>query len=394
MSSSQTDRVTGVNSSAAIKVPVLAATTAPISLAGLQTVDGVVLAAGSRVLVKSQGDATTNGIYVVSSSAWQRDVDFVSNSSVAQGTVVLVLSGANNGGLLYGLTTPNPINIGSSSLTFAVIGNPTVSSAMAPVVSAPSLSAARTTLGLGPAATAALPPPPRSFIAGLNLSNDVTTPNTKYDVAAGMCVDDTNSAMLSLAAGMVDFTTTGANGLDAGSIAPSTWYHVFAISQAGGASPARLASTSLTPALPSNYTLKRRLGSVKTDASAHLLGLIQDGGYFWWTTGQIAEFSGNAPTASRSLRTLIGVPPGVNVIANLSLLVGGPEGVLLTDPAMTDSVSSGANTTVTNGSSINIAATAQVRTNASQQIGYRGINGNTIINISTIGWYDFRGTDI
>ena len=52
------------------KNPVTAATTANITLSGLQTVDTVSLIAGNTVLVKNQTDNTKNGIYTVSSGAW------------------------------------------------------------------------------------------------------------------------------------------------------------------------------------------------------------------------------------------------------------------------------------------------------------------------------------
>ncbi len=52
------------------KNPVTAATTANITLSGLQTVDTVSLVAGNTVMVKNQTNAAQNGIYTVSSGAW------------------------------------------------------------------------------------------------------------------------------------------------------------------------------------------------------------------------------------------------------------------------------------------------------------------------------------
>jgi hypothetical protein len=57
------------------KQPVLCATTANISLTGLQTLDGVTVAAGDRVLVKNQGTQSQNGIYLASATAWSRAPD-------------------------------------------------------------------------------------------------------------------------------------------------------------------------------------------------------------------------------------------------------------------------------------------------------------------------------
>jgi len=58
-----------------VKASVLAATTANITLSGTQTIDGISVAAGDRVLVKNQTTQSQNGIYVASASAWARSSD-------------------------------------------------------------------------------------------------------------------------------------------------------------------------------------------------------------------------------------------------------------------------------------------------------------------------------
>jgi len=57
------------------KQPVLCATTANITLSGLQTLDGITVAAGDRVLVKNQSTQSQNGIYLASATAWTRSAD-------------------------------------------------------------------------------------------------------------------------------------------------------------------------------------------------------------------------------------------------------------------------------------------------------------------------------
>ena len=57
------------------KASCVAATTASITLVGAQTVDGVAVVAGDRVLVKNQTLPAQNGIYVVQTVAWTRSTD-------------------------------------------------------------------------------------------------------------------------------------------------------------------------------------------------------------------------------------------------------------------------------------------------------------------------------
>jgi hypothetical protein len=58
-----------------VKSPVLTATTASITLVGGQTIDGITVVAGDRVLVKNQSVPSTNGIYNVQTTAWTRTTD-------------------------------------------------------------------------------------------------------------------------------------------------------------------------------------------------------------------------------------------------------------------------------------------------------------------------------
>lgn len=57
------------------KASVICATTANITLSGTQTIDGVAVVEGNRVLVKNQSTASQNGIYVVAAGAWSRATD-------------------------------------------------------------------------------------------------------------------------------------------------------------------------------------------------------------------------------------------------------------------------------------------------------------------------------
>lgn len=102
------------------KESVRAATTANIVLSGTQTVDGVALVAGDRVLVKNQITASENGIYVVAVGAWTRASDFDGTpaSETTSGAFTFVEEGSTYADTGWVLTTNNPITVGTTALTF------------------------------------------------------------------------------------------------------------------------------------------------------------------------------------------------------------------------------------------------------------------------------------
>jgi hypothetical protein len=57
------------------KAPAQVATTANITLSGLQSIDGYMTVAGDRVLVKNQSNQPDNGIYIAATGAWSRSAD-------------------------------------------------------------------------------------------------------------------------------------------------------------------------------------------------------------------------------------------------------------------------------------------------------------------------------
>jgi hypothetical protein len=112
------DTYTAAASRGAVKAPVRLATTAPIALAGLLSIDGVQTVENDRVLNKNSVDATANGIYVVKSGNWVRAPDFDDNADVRRGTQIFITDGTVNGGQLFTTVATNPVVIGTSSMTF------------------------------------------------------------------------------------------------------------------------------------------------------------------------------------------------------------------------------------------------------------------------------------
>ncbi|MGE8349294.1 MAG: phage tail protein [Pseudomonas protegens] len=95
------------------------ATTANIALSGIQTIDGVLLPADARVLVKNQAQAKDNGLYVVSSTGvWTRAQDADTSLEVTPGLFVSIEKGTVNGDSVWQLVTDGPIVLGTTPLAF------------------------------------------------------------------------------------------------------------------------------------------------------------------------------------------------------------------------------------------------------------------------------------
>ncbi|GKQ95959.1 gp53-like domain-containing protein [Aeromonas hydrophila] len=100
------------------KQSVRAATVANITLSGVQTIDGVVLTVGERVLVKDQTAAAQNGIYLVAAQSWTRATDADDDAKLNSGARIAVEGGDINAGKVWYLATIGAISVGSTALLF------------------------------------------------------------------------------------------------------------------------------------------------------------------------------------------------------------------------------------------------------------------------------------
>jgi len=100
------------------KASARAATTASITLFGAQTIDTVAVVAGNRVLVKDQGTASENGIYVASNAAWSRSTDADTWDELVSAFIFVEegLAGGNNG---YVCTIDAGGTLGVTAVTWA-----------------------------------------------------------------------------------------------------------------------------------------------------------------------------------------------------------------------------------------------------------------------------------
>ena len=90
------------------KTPAVVVSTSDIVLSGLQTIDGISLSAGDRVLLVGQTNPVENGLWLDEVAAWMRPTDFATGST-AGSAYVLTLSGVINAGSSWLCSTPTAI---------------------------------------------------------------------------------------------------------------------------------------------------------------------------------------------------------------------------------------------------------------------------------------------
>ncbi len=245
---------------------------------------------------------------------------------------------------------------------------------------------------------------PRGYISGLTLST--AGASSAFNVDVGFATSDDATTPMNLTASIGKNTNPWAVGpsngaLDTGAIQVSTWYHVFEIARVDTPTVDILISTNPTsPTLPTHYTKQRRIGSMKTDASAHWTAFTQIGDEFLWHAN-VTELSyaaiGN--TTANTL-TLGGVPTGVTARALMHLGLGataGAAGALLVtaldeSDIVPDSLGGSANTTLYASAGF-VAGDLEKRTNTAAQIRYRTDLSSIKLAVFTFGWIDRRGRD-
>ena len=114
--------VNGLNWKDSVRVATTANGTLASAFANGQTVDGVVLATGNRILLKNQTTGSENGLYVVAASgAPTRATDADNGTEMLQATV-FVEEGTANADTAWLCTNNATITVGSTSLTFVQFG--------------------------------------------------------------------------------------------------------------------------------------------------------------------------------------------------------------------------------------------------------------------------------
>lgn len=242
----------------------------------------------------------------------------------------------------------------------------------------------------------------RGMISGLTMST--AGASTTFSVASGVAVDSTSVAFMKLASAISKTTSafaagTGNGCLDTGTIAANTYYHEFLIENTTGPVVDILCSLSATaPTMPGAFTVKRRIGAMKTNASSQWTGFNQFGDYFYWVAA-VAESPGAVSTTDVTV-TLAGLPAGIRVEpffhASSATGVSGESSIRARSPDM-ESNEAGiqlANATASFGMVNNVARIAgsyeRLLTNTSGQLTFQVIGGGGLA-LRTYGWFDARG---
>lgn len=112
-----------------------------------------------------------------------------------------------------------------------------------------------------------------------------------------------------------NIASSGANGLDTGAEASSTWYYLWGIGKDDGTVATLLSVSATAPTMPSGYTHKALLGMVRNNASSNFNPFVQRGEH---VTSEVQEalIDGTATAVtSVSLSTI--VPPNAKTVMGI-----------------------------------------------------------------------------
>lgn len=246
---------------------------------------------------------------------------------------------------------------------------------------------------------------PRGHIAGFQLSNSSGDANHDIDISGGRCRSDDDTTSLFKGTPItkrIDVAwSEGDNqgGLDTGSVAVDTTYHVFAIyNPTTNTFDVLITASFSSPTMPTDYTKKRILGSIYTDGSANIIGFSQFGDEFLWDSPPL-DYDSTITTTASLHGLSVATGRKVQAIINATL-AGGSDNTeaYLSSPDVDDeapSITGAPLASVRQDESFDRQMTAamKIRTNTSGQIRARNSRVGTALKIVTLGWIDRRGKD-
>jgi hypothetical protein len=100
------------------------ATTGNVVLSGLQTIDGIALAAGDFVLVSSQTSPAQNGVYVAAAGAWVRAAGADAWTNLIN-AIYVVEQGTTLADTIWMCTSDTGGTLGTTAVTFQAVNNKT-----------------------------------------------------------------------------------------------------------------------------------------------------------------------------------------------------------------------------------------------------------------------------
>lgn len=185
-------------------------------------------------------------------------------------------------------------------------------------------------------ATQVLVAVPKNYLFGLGMAMNALAPAHTIDVAPGIARGAGSPVELSTTmSGVLQATgswsaESGGNKLDTDACAANTWYHVFVLRNSSSSEADLLFSASATaPVVPAGYALVRRLGAVKTDASANIVPFMCFGREFRFLTpikdvlSTASASTGGTPGAAT---LTLSVPRGVRVNVKAHVAMSGIAG--------------------------------------------------------------------
>jgi hypothetical protein len=154
---------------------------------------------------------------------------------------------------------------------------------------------------------------PGGSYGALTVNVNASTPLSKVDVTAtDLVLKDSGGVPVTVQAALtgIDITVSGANGLDTGAEAGSTWYYIWVIYN--GTTVSGLLSVSATaPTLPGGYTYKALVGAVRNGppggTATDFWAFYQSGNQVWTNEGVV--FTATAGVTAYTALNLAGFVP-------------------------------------------------------------------------------------